>query len=159
MAQLTTARDVRRLVGTPEPRLHFPHGTLEGWRRAGLSLAEISQVLEDMRKAVKAAIGYFWDNSAFVIEDIYGQPALRILVNEDGIDLWEANFRTSVGHFAEIPGDTDAMLAQVSNRLVRCSECGGWFPPGEWVHYGFAGAVCKAHYDPKRHRQPDTRGD
>lgn len=147
------------LGGCPVPQLHFDYMKPDQWRRAGLTLKGLGDALESLRVASKDAIGYFWDNSHFYIDDIYGRSALLFFVSQDGstLHLWEARSGTSVGDFEAIPDDIRTMIDEAGEGKVRCAVGGEWTK--EWKRFSFAGAVCPEHYDPKVHLPPDTRGD
>jgi hypothetical protein len=146
-------------LGYVEPQLHFSSSTVHNWRRKGYTMAELRQALEHLRKEVKVASRYFYDNSHFFI-DYGGTPSISFhILNDNLISMWEVNHGRSIGSFEEIPAELSEMLHNIQRNRVPCAVCHQWFGDGEWVHFSFAGAVCKEHYDPKVHKPPDTRGD
>jgi len=146
-------------LGYFEPQIHFSSSAPRLWRQKKLSMGQLRHSMEVMRMGVKAHTGYRWDNNHFFIDDIFGHPALKVVVMEGDMCLWEANFNTHVGDFETIPPDIDEWIRRIAEKKVRCSECGEWFGAGEWRHFSFAGAVCEADYNPAKHKGPDTRGN
>lgn len=144
-------------LGFFEPQIHFTYSAIELWRREGFTFQQIKEALEELRVATKKATGYFWDNEHIFVDDIYGKPALQIMVHEDGIDLWETNHGTHVGTFVEIPEDITKLINnEIHEGKVRCSEGGEWVK--KFIKYSYAGAVCHEHFDPKKHKAPDSSG-
>lgn len=144
-------------LGFFEPQIHFSYSQMETWRRRGVKLTDLAKELNDLRIRMKEAAGYFWDNSHFYVDDIYGKPAISFLVRDDGIDMWEANHGTSLGDFAEIPEDIARIINDhIAVGEVKCSEDGEWVK--EFKRFSYTGAVCVKHFDPVRHKGPDSSG-
>jgi len=126
----------------------------------GKTFAEIYEEMETMRKKVKVALDYFWDNSHFRMNDVYGKPVLTVGFYEDSISFW--NFKTgdSLGTISGKQltlvdiGHIDDMIEYVSSGLRKCCDCGEWVEAGKT--YSFAGFVCDDCYNPDRHQAPDT---
>lgn len=143
-------------LGFFEPQIHFSYSQLEKWRDRKVSMADLAKELDNLRIRMKEAAGYYWDNSHFYVDDIYGKPAIIFVVMDEGISMWEANHKTSIGNFDEIPEDIRQIIDHIAEGEVRCSEDGEWVK--EFKRYSYAGAVCVAHFNPAKHKGPDSSG-
>lgn len=163
------------------PEIHFDYLEPRQWE--GKTFKQLHGEMNELRKKVKDATGYFWDNSHFYINDCFGRPALTVGFYETNIAFWNARNGASIGSFYERTGKEKLLAAvvgsdifavdavfteemaklidewthKVSEGLTMCNECRGWF--GEYRAYSYAGAVCNGCFDPKRHTMPDTMGD
>ena len=144
-------------LGFFEPQIHFKYSQMESWRRRGVKLADLARELEALRIRIKEAAGYFWDNSHFYINDIFGKPAIELLVNDEGISMWEANHGTSIGHYEEIPENiTEIINGKIAKGMVLCSDGDHWV--SRFKKFSYAGAVCAEHFDSRHHKGPDSSG-
>jgi len=143
-----------------EPQIHFDYMHHDKW--VGRNLKELHREMEGLRIRIKKATNYGWDNSQFFIDDMYGHPALSVQFSHYGtITFWNARNGCSIETFGkfgkEEAGTVSDWIEKISEGLTQCNECKKWVK--EYVHYSFAGAVCKKCYNPKKHLPPDTRGD
>ncbi len=164
-----------------KPEIHFDY--LEPKRWEGKSIRQLYDEMNELRKKVKEAIGYQYDNSHFFINDCYGRLALIISFYEKGIHFWNAKNGCAMDSFL-VPSDKNKILTQIigtesvieSNEFTsfmseliyewtrkiedgftQCCDCKKWVK--EYISYSYAGVVCKECYNPKVHLPPDTRGD
>jgi len=146
---------------TFEPQIHFDYLHHRKWR--GITLVDLHNIHEALRENVKEASNYFYDNSHFYIDDLCGKPALTVLFELTCITFWNAKTGRCIGSIMDTTDTSlkiiDEMISKVSDGMDKCHECGTWQPSNEMESYSYAGVVCKKCYNPKKHLQPDTRGD
>ena len=146
---------------TYHPEIHFDYLHHHGWK--GVTLVDLDDIHNALREKVKDASGYYYDNSHFYIDDLCGHPALTVLFEPTCISFWNAKTGRCIGGILDTTDTSlkliDDMIHNVSDGRDRCSECGVWQPSNEMKSFGYAGVVCKNCYNPKKHLQPDTRGD
>jgi hypothetical protein len=142
------------------PILMFSQLDFEEWVKQKKDPFVLQKELECLRKAVKKATGYQWDNNHFLIEDDYRGPQMIWSMYDGEVHLWSFPFERSLGYHkldsTFMPFLKEA-LSQLRQGKMLCSDCRKWVK--EYVSFSYAGAVCKRCYDPKKHLPPDTRGD
>lgn len=152
------------------PALHFGSGQFDFGSEANswehLSLAQLSEHLETLRKSLKKAANYPWDSGHYYLEDSCGRPAMQFLVDQTGLHFWDVTGTVSILSLTEDQWEKDRSgcvqvireaLEKIKEDYKRCNECGKWVKKGH--RYSFAGFVCEDCYDPERYLPPDTRGD
>lgn len=148
------------------PAVHFSYMQFMPFGEWGCGLAKVSEQLEALRKSLKDACGYRYDNDHFYLEDMYGRPLIRFNVTPDSAvfydvtgtiflfsftkERWE---KTPVACYERIQDALDAL----GEGKKLCYECGSWVEEGK--QFGFTGFVCNDCYDPLKHRPPDMKGD
>ena len=132
------------------------------WRtrkgRMAKTLRTVEQFLERNRKAVKKAVDHQDDNDHSFILDSRAHPALMVSCTAGCFTLWTAS-GFHLGQWDHVPEDLTEMADHAGAGEFCCDECKQWFPLAQVQRYGFCSGVCKTCYDPKKHRQPSTRGD
>lgn len=145
------------------PEIHFDY--LEPNRWAGKSFLALYAEMETLRKAVKKASGYGWDNTHFYIDDLFGKPAIQIQFWPTNLSIWSAQTGTNFGSIESLDNTVSPFVLErldkvrrgVEKGLTECNVCREWVK--HFVRYSFAGAVCSKCFDPEKHKGPDTRGD
>jgi hypothetical protein len=146
------------------PEIHFSRSELRHkWE--GQTFTALKEAMNTLRKKVKEATGYFWDNDHYFIDDTYGRPALKIMFQDDCVSIWSARNDSNFGSLRTANGiidrsifdSLDVYVDNVAKGLTQCSDCADWVE--KFKRYSFAGAVCETCYNPSRHKGPDTRGD
>lgn len=127
----------------------------------GKPMSEIYHDTDTLRKKVKEAAGYQWDNSHNYITGVTGHT-LAIGFQESGIYLYSFD---GYEHIADIKGEyfTEKDLKKIHLILDMaatghkcCNKCKNWIKPEEAMRYSFAGIVCRACFDPAIHKAPLT---
>ena len=143
------------------PEIHFDYLHHRKWK--GVTLVDLYNIHEALRKKVKDASNYQYDNDNFYIDGLCGKPALEVSFTPDDICFWNAKTGRYIGSVTDTTNTSskliDEMICNVSNGMDKCDECGTWQPSNEMKSFSYAGVVCKNCYNPKKHLQPDTRGD
>lgn len=142
------------------PAIHFNWIEIERWSEEGLPA--LYRHTERLRKALKKATDYTWDNSHFYIEDLFGKVVLTVQFHPELVSFWIYRTGVSAAMFNAKTLTAEALkdlVANASKNLTPCNACGKWIPNDKVKHYSFAGGVCPKCYNPKRHLPPDTRGD
>jgi hypothetical protein len=143
------------------PEISFNYLAHRDWENK--TILEIYKASENIRKAIKEATNYFWDNSHFYIRDISGIEVLQIGFYKDCISFWNAKTGDgilSINNKTVTHKDIktiDELIENIHENKRLCLECGKWVSEGK--RYSFAGFVCQDCYNPETHLPPDTRGD
>lgn len=149
------------------PIISFNHNHFTDREWVDQKAADIADIAEKLRVAVKQAIGYWPDNSNFIFEDAYGTPALKLHweANAD-LSTWSVRTNCSTGNISAAEWDANPKLAienlkdwaeKAAKGMAVCSTCGKWV--NAFKKYSYAGSVCLECFDPKKHKHPDTTGD
>lgn len=146
-------------TGYCTPYVVFDKYQLNRW--TSLSMLELHEELEKLRKNVKGATDYHWDNTHFYISDIYGKLALQFQTSRSSISFWNARNSRFIRDFTEVTDEVVKTIFdyiyQIEHGKTMCGACQKWV--SDYKTFSFAGAVCFDCYDPKVHLPPDTRGD
>jgi hypothetical protein len=145
-----------------QPEIHFDYLEHEKWINKPLS--QLYKEMDELRKKVKVASGYTWDNSHFFINSIYGRPALQVGFYNGSISFWNAETGTSIDSFSEFGREesnkVNEWISHIEKHEIQCNDCGEWVKKSEeGQYYSFAGFVCNKCYNPKVHLPPNTKGD
>lgn len=143
------------------PEIHFGYREHIDWTKKPLK--ELYVEMEELRKKVRQASGYTWDNSHFFINSIYGKPALQVLFSEDSLSFWNAETGSSMGSFEQYTNDeareVSDWISHIEEHEIQCNQCKEWVKNKDGHYYSFTGFVCNKCYNPKVHLSPNTRGD
>ena len=162
----TNDRETYDLAFTPALFLRYDWPTTAAHR---VGLGAVSVLLEEIRKEIKHAACYFWDDLHLYLTDEYGRPAMKALISKTTISIWDVKHSISLGDFHSI-AEYEAFFIQnrtykggpsgiekLQNGLLPCNMCRQWIEFKDGHRYSYAGFVCKTCYDPKKHLPPDTR--
>lgn len=149
-------KDIGFKFEAPTPVIYLDGRRVNNWEN--VSIKELYQKAEELRKNIKKSIGYYWDNSHFKITNDYGKPVLSVGFFKQNISFW--NDRTGDALFSiyekvtqeDIEKIRDA-IEQITDNKRLCLRCDKWVKVGET--YSYAGFVCKDCYDPEIHLPPD----
>lgn len=145
------------------PVIHFDRNATDTW--LGKSFVELYEETEALRKAVKKATNFYWDNTHFYITNIFGKPAIQIQFWQNNISLWNnfngCGLKTIISKTGIITSDMinylNEAVSKVTEGFTQCGKCDEWV--NEHKKHSYAGAVCLGCFDPKVHKGPDTRGE
>lgn len=122
------------------------------------STEELYEAMEQLRKSVKEATDYPWDNSHFKVKNSYGRVTLSVSFTPNQISIWNAQNGRTLGQITDLSEenirDVEDWVRKVSDGLTRCNECEEWVE--EYHTFSFAGAVCNDCYNPDKHKPPRT---
>lgn len=130
----------------------------------GKSFKEIYETTESLRKRVKEAAGYNWDNSHFFLQGISGN-IISLSFSSNGISAYNdqgSEYILSVSgsvFSAKDIRDLEGAVYNYAKGLRKCNECKEWVGTEHTKRYSFAGVVCVSCYKPAKHAGHDTRGD
>jgi hypothetical protein len=169
-------------VGDFEPAVILTGRNFRQWVQQRLSFRVLKGAFDELGRALQQASGRRWACVTVYVLDECGAPVLSLLVEEDGIHLWDVH-----GWYLEkVESLSDASIAafqdlisQLSQGRKRCQECRRWvsadgqalhraalrddWPEGfeyaAWVRVGpnryhSHGFVCDACYDQGKHLPP-----
>ena len=137
------------------------------WERAKATLLDVChELMAAERKAAKSTdqIG----DAVIIVVDNDGWPTLKLgAMAPPEYSALSMSFYDRLGRVGLIDyneklpteRDVDRIMINVSQGKRICNECGGWKTFSRMHTYSFAGVVCNKCFDPKKHKQADTRGD
>lgn len=142
------------------PAIHFDYLEAEKW--AGQDTTVLYQQMDHLRKKVKYATNYNWDNSHFYITSLFGKIILEVGFYPSSFALWSYTSGIHIGSFEPATitrAEIKNIVKQTTDNKSPCYQCKQWIANEKLVRFGFTGGVCKKCYNPKVHLPPDTSGD